>query len=65
MLSITSVVRSAEHLANYLTGKFGIDRSRLSGKGYGSTRSIAYNKTAVERQKNRRINAIINCMIEK
>jgi len=55
----------ADYVVNYLTGKFGIDHSRLSAKGYGSTRSIAYNNTADGRQKNRRINAIIDCVIEK
>jgi len=55
----------AENVVNYLAGKFGIDSSRLSAKGYGSTRSIAYNNTAEGRQKNRRINAIIDCVIDK
>ena len=55
----------AENVVNYLVEKFGIERSRLSAKGYGSTRSIAYNNTAEGRQKNRRINAIIDCVIEK
>jgi len=55
----------AESVVNYLAGKFGIDRSRLSAKGYGSTRAIAYNSTAEGRQANRRINAIIDCVISK
>ena len=55
----------AESVVNYLVGKSGIDSSRLSAKGYGSTRSIAYNSTPEGRQKNRRINAIIDCVIEK
>jgi OOP family OmpA-OmpF porin len=55
----------AEKVVNYLVEKFGIDHSRLSAKGYGSTRSIAYNSTSEGRQKNRRINAIIDCVIEK
>jgi OOP family OmpA-OmpF porin len=55
----------AESVVNYLAGKFGIDHSRLSAKGYGSTRSIAYNNTPEGRQTNRRINAIIDCVIEK
>jgi OmpA-OmpF porin, OOP family len=57
--------RRAESVVNYLAGKFGIDRSRLSAKGYGSTRAIAYNNTAEGRQQNRRINAIIDCVVEK
>jgi OmpA-OmpF porin, OOP family len=55
----------AESVVNYLAGKFGIDRSRLAARGYGSTRSIAYNSTPEGRQTNRRINAIIDCVIEK
>lgn len=57
--------RRAESVVNYLAGKFEIDRSRLSAKGYGSTRAIAYNSTAEGRQTNRRINAIVDCVIEK
>ncbi len=55
----------AENVVNYLVEKFGIERSRLSAKGYGSTRRIAYNNTAEGRQKNRRINAVIDCVIKK
>jgi OmpA-OmpF porin, OOP family len=55
----------AENVVKYLVGKFGIDNSRLSAKGYGSTRRIAYNSTADGRQQNRRINAVIDCVISK
>ena len=55
----------AENVVNYLVEKFGIERSRLSAKGYGSTRRIAYNNTPDGRQKNRRINAVIDCVIKK
>jgi OOP family OmpA-OmpF porin len=55
----------AESVVNYLVEKSGIERFRLSAKGYGSTRRIAYNNTAEGRQKNRRINAIIDCVINK
>ncbi len=54
----------AESVVNYLVEKFGIERSRLSAKGYGSTRRIAYNNTSEGRQKNRRINALIDCVIK-
>jgi OOP family OmpA-OmpF porin len=57
--------RRAENVVNYLVEKFGIERSRLSAKGYGFTRRIAYNNTAAGRQKNRRINAVIDCVIKK
>lgn len=55
----------AENIVNYLVENFGIERSRLSAKGYGFTRRIAYNNTAEGRQKNRRINAVIDCVIKK
>ena len=54
----------AENVVTYLADRSGIERSRLAAKGYGSTRSIAYNDTAEGRQKNRRINAIIDCVIK-
>jgi len=55
----------AENVVNYLVENSGIDRSRLSAKGFGSTRRIAYNNTSEGRQKNRRINAIIDCVITR
>ena len=55
----------AESVVQYLEQKYGIEGSRLAAKGYGSTRSIAYNSTPEGRQKNRRINAIIDCVISK
>jgi len=57
--------KRAENVVNYLEKNFGIDRSRLTAKGYGYTRRIAYNTTPEGRQKNRRINAIIDCVIIK
>ena len=55
----------AESVVNYLTEKYGIDGNRLSAKGYGATRRVAYNDTAEGRQQNRRINAIIDCIVKK
>jgi len=55
----------AENVVAYLVKNFGIDPSRLEAKGYGYTRRIAYNNTPEGRQKNRRINAIIDCVIKK
>lgn len=57
--------RRAESVVKYLTDNFGIEPSRLSAKGYGFSRPIAYNTTAEGRAKNRRINAIIDCVIKK
>lgn len=55
----------AENVVNYLVENFGIERSRLSAKGYGYTRRIAYNNTPEGRQKNRRIDAVIDCVVKK
>lgn len=57
--------RRAESVVNYLADKFGIERSRLSAKGYGYTRPIGYNSDPAGRAMNRRINAIIDCVINK
>lgn len=57
--------KRAESVVSYLVDKFGIERTRLAAKGYGSTRRIAYNNTADGRQQNRRINAVIDCIINK
>ena len=57
--------RRAENVVTYLVDTFGIDRSRLSAKGYGATRRISYNDTPEGRQANRRINAVIDCVIKK
>lgn len=55
----------AENVVDYLVKNFGIEKSRLEAKGYGYTRRIAYNSTPEGRQKNRRINAIIDCVIKR
>ena len=55
----------AENVVTYLVDNFGIDRSRLSAKGYGSTRRVSYNNTPEGRQQNRRIDAVIDCVIKK
>jgi OmpA-OmpF porin, OOP family len=55
----------AEAVVDYLVKNFGIDHSRLSAKGYGDSRRIAYNNTPEGRQKNRRINAVIDCIVVK
>ena len=57
--------RRAESVVNSLVDKFGIDRSRLSAKGYGMSQPIADNATEEGKQKNRRIEAVIDCVLEK
>jgi OOP family OmpA-OmpF porin len=56
--------RRAESVVNYLTENFGIARSRLNARGYGSSRPVADNATDEGRQKNRRIEAIIDCAFD-
>jgi OOP family OmpA-OmpF porin len=55
----------AENVVDYLVKNFGIEKSRLEAKGFGYTRRVAYNSTPEGRQKNRRINAIIDCIIKR
>jgi len=58
--------RRAEGVVKMLVEKYGIDKSRLTAKGYGLTKPIADNKTAEGRQKNRRTMANFGCVtIEK
>lgn len=54
--------RRAEGVVKMLVQKYGIDKSRLSAKGFGLTRPIASNKTAEGRQKNRRTIADFGCV---
>lgn len=55
--------RRASSVRTYLIDKFGIAPERLTTKGYGYTKPIATNKTAAGRQKNRRIDAQIDCIV--
>jgi OmpA-OmpF porin, OOP family len=64
-LNMKLSLERAENVVNYLVQNFGIEHSRLAAKGYGYTRRIAYNNTAEGRAKNRRINAVIDCVIVK
>ena len=57
-------LQRAESVVDYLVMNFGIERSRLFAKGYGSTRPIADNSSPEGRQLNRRINAIVDCVIK-
>jgi len=64
-LNMKLSLERAQAVVNYLVQNFGIEASRLSAKGYGYTRRIAYNTTPEGRAKNRRINAVIDCVIQK
>ena len=57
--------KRAESVVNYLVKHFGIERSRLAAKGFGYAQRIAYNNTPEGRQKNRRIDAIIDCVVKR
>ena len=54
--------RRAESVRTYLIDKFGIAPGRLSAKGFGSSQPVADNSTPEGRQKNRRINAVLETM---
>ncbi|HTP64257.1 MAG TPA: OmpA family protein [Geobacteraceae bacterium] len=58
--------RRADGVVKMLVEKYGIDKSRLTAKGYGLTKPIADNGTKEGRQKNRRTVANFGCVtIEK
>lgn len=51
--------RRAESVKSYLVEKFDVDSSRISTRGYGYTKPVASNDTDEGRQRNRRIDAMI------
>jgi len=55
--------RRANAVMNYLVEKLGIDKSRLSAKGHGEANPVASNKTEEGRQKNRRIESVIDTRV--
>ncbi|MBI5017587.1 MAG: OmpA family protein [Deltaproteobacteria bacterium] len=57
-------LRRADAVVAYLADKYGIQPLRLSSKGYGFSRPVADNATDEGRQKNRRIDAIIDCAVK-
>jgi OOP family OmpA-OmpF porin len=57
--------RRADSVVNCLTEKYGIERSRLSAKGFGMSRPVADNSSEEGRQKNRRIEGVISCALDK
>lgn len=54
----------AEAVVQYLVDHFSIERSRLSAQGYGPDRPLAGNATDQGKQKNRRIEAIVDCAFD-
>ncbi|MBU5615330.1 OmpA family protein [Geomonas azotofigens] len=53
--------RRAQAVRDYIVKNFNVDPKRLTAKGYGKSRPVATNKTAVGRAKNRRIEANLVC----
>ncbi len=51
--------KRANSVRQYIIDKFGIDGSRLTAEGYGEEKPIASNDTAEGRQKNRRVEAVL------
>jgi photosystem I P700 chlorophyll a apoprotein A2 len=51
--------RRAESVRNWLVTKEGLDGSRMTTKGWGEAQPVAPNDTDPNRQKNRRVQAII------
>jgi OOP family OmpA-OmpF porin len=57
--------KRAASVKDYMIKTFGIEASRLSSKGYGMSKPIDSNKTAKGRQKNRRVEAVVDYTIKK
>jgi len=57
--------KRAESVRTYLIENFGIAANRLTARGYGSSRPIADNATPEGRQKNRRIEAVIETTVKQ
>jgi OOP family OmpA-OmpF porin len=57
--------RRANRVKDYLVKTSGIAESRLTAKGYGMSKPIDSNKTWAGRQKNRRVEAVVDYQIKK
>jgi outer membrane protein OmpA-like peptidoglycan-associated protein len=57
--------KRAEAISAYLTSTLGVQTFRISAVGYGETQPIANNDTAQGRERNRRIDVIIEPQLEK
>ena len=53
-------VQRAQHVVDYLVKTCGVDGSRLTAQGLGSSRRFAYNTSLEGQQENRRVNIIID-----
>jgi outer membrane protein OmpA-like peptidoglycan-associated protein len=56
--------RRAEAISAYLTGSLGVQPFRISAVGYGETQPIANNDTTQGRERNRRIDVIIEPQLD-
>jgi OOP family OmpA-OmpF porin len=54
--------KRANSVRQYIIDKFGIDGSRLTATGYGMTKPIASNDTEEGRQKNHRVEAVMEAI---
>lgn len=54
--------KRANSVRQYIIDKFGIDGSRLTAAGYGEEKPIASNDTEEGRQKNRRVEAVMEAI---
>lgn len=57
--------KRAEAVKKYMVEKGGIDANRIKAQGFGEDKPIASNKTEEGRQKNRRVEAAVDYIIEK
>jgi OOP family OmpA-OmpF porin len=55
----------ADSVRQYLIDKLGIESTRLTAVGYGPDRPIASNDTKEGRQKNRRVEGLIDAIVIK
>ena len=55
--------RRAANVADVLVNRFGIERSRVSHRGYGETKPAASNDTAEGRAHNRRVVAVVRTTV--
>jgi OmpA-OmpF porin, OOP family len=54
--------KRAKNVRQYMIDQFGINGSRLTAVGYGEEKPIANNDTAEGRQKNRRVEAVLEAI---